>query len=170
MAYQANQKRFRPRSTVTIAEELRGEQHNLYSKILVGIDGSDSSRRALEHALFLEEKCGSSVTAVHIVSVPPSIYGDSPNAALKLLERLERNGHEILRGAKELAEARNLVITTVMIERADPADELLKLGDRGKYDLIVLGSRGLNSIKKFLLGSTASKVSEHAKCPVLTVK
>jgi nucleotide-binding universal stress UspA family protein len=142
----------------------------MFSKILVGIDGSDFSLRALEHALFLKEKCGSSVTAVHVVPLPPAMYGDDPSAAMKFLEYLETNGQKILSKAKELAEKKNLVIATVMIERADPADEILKLSEKDDYDLIVLGSRGLSGIRKFLLGSVSSKVNEHAKCAVLTVK
>lgn len=142
----------------------------MFSKILVGIDGSDFSLRALEYALFLQEKCGSSLTVVHVVPLPPAVYGDDPSAALKLLEHLETNGHEILRRAKELGEKRKLVVKTMMIERADPADAILKLSKRDSYDLIVLGSRGLSGIRKFLVGSVSSKVNEHAKCAVLTVK
>ena len=96
------------------------------------------------------------------------MYGDNP--PLNFLEHLEIKGQEILRKVKEVAEKRNLVVTAVMLERADPADEILKLSERDSYDLIVLGTRGLSGIRKFLLGSVSSKITEHAKCAVLTVK
>jgi nucleotide-binding universal stress UspA family protein len=144
-------------------------QHHIFSKVLVCIDESDLSLRAFEHALFLQQTCGSSVTAVHVVTIPLGIYGDYAGPALKLLENLQTNGQEILTKAKELAKERNLVIATTMVEGSDPAREIIQLSEKDGYDLIILGRRRLSGIRKLLLNSMSNEVSEHAKCAVLTV-
>jgi hypothetical protein len=65
----------------------------------------------------VEEKCGSSVAVVHVIPVPPAMHGDNPPP--NFLEHLEVMGREILRKAEDVAENKSLVITIVMLERAD---------------------------------------------------
>jgi nucleotide-binding universal stress UspA family protein len=55
------------------------------------------------------------------------------------------------------------------LEIGVPSDKIVETAEKGKHDLIVLGSRGLNPVKRFLLGSVSDDVSQKAKCSVLIV-
>lgn len=60
--------------------------------------------------------------------------------------------------------------TTTKLLIGDPADMILRESVEGSFDLIVIGSRGLGSVKEFILGSVSYKVVSHSKIPVLVVK
>ena len=80
-------------------------------------------------------------------------------AGKAIVERGKRQSHE--KGVKA-------VHTTVL--DGDPAKEILACATRNKVDLVVMGSRGLGTLKKLVLGSVSRKVSENAECSCLTVK
>ena len=54
--------------------------------------------------------------------------------------------------------------------KGDPSEEIPKIANEEKYDLVVMGNRGLSGIKGFLLGSVSDKVSRSSECPVVIVK
>jgi len=56
------------------------------------------------------------------------------------------------------------------MEQGRPADKIIETATKGKYDIIVIGSRGLGGIKQLLLGSVSDRFSDKAPCPVLIVK
>jgi nucleotide-binding universal stress UspA family protein len=62
-----------------------------------------------------------------------------------------------------------LTISKLLIN-GRPADEIVKLANQDKFDLIVMGSRGMGRIKEFFLGSVSDRVADEAHCPVLLVK
>jgi nucleotide-binding universal stress UspA family protein len=56
------------------------------------------------------------------------------------------------------------------LEFGNPAETIINVAEKGKYDLIIVGKRGLSTVKRFFLGSVSDDVSHHAKCSVLIVR
>jgi len=137
----------------------------MVKKILVGLDFSEHSRRALSKAVAWGRTLGVPVTAVHVVELPsvasysmyasmgdPSWFHDAkPKAGLLMDTWLA-----------PYAEVQPLILTGA------PAEELMGAAD--KETLIVLGQVGHSALEHLLFGSTAAKVVRHAPCDVLVVR
>jgi len=144
----------------------------LFSKILVALDGSEFSLKALEFAIDLAKKYRSQLILVHVVI--RQIYAINPPeagilAGTAIVRELEAEGKAILARGEETVKAQEIPVET-RLRQGVPAEELLHAAADEKVDLLVLGSRGLSQAKAFLLGSVSDKVSHHAKCPALIVR
>jgi len=144
----------------------------LFSRILVALDGSDYSLKALNFAVDLARKYQSQLVLVHVVM--RQIYAINPPeagilAGTAIVRELEAEGKAILAKGEETVRAQGLPVE-IRLRQGVPAEELLRAAGEEKADLMVLGSRGLSQVKAFLLGSVSDKVSHHAKCPVLIVR
>lgn len=144
----------------------------MFSRILVGLDGSEYSLKALEFAIDLAKKYHSQLVLVHVVL--RQTYAINPPeagilAGTSIVRELEAEGRAILAKAEETVKAQGLPVE-VRLRQGVPAEELLRASVDEKADLLVLGSRGLSQVKAFLLGSVSDKVSHHAKCPTLIVR
>jgi len=106
------------------------------------------------------------VTVIHVVAT--RVYAVTEVGVL-ISKDLEKEGKEILKRSQELASSLG-ISTNIKLASGVPAEEVLHFADSEKFDLIVMGSRGLSGVKAFLLGSVSDKVSHHAKCPVLIVR
>jgi len=142
----------------------------LFSRILVALDGSPYSKKALDHAISLAKTCGSTLTVVHVVHRRVYVAEAADFiATARLIHDMEEQGERILEEAKGAAQSVGIGVDTIMVHGI-PAEEILKKSDVEKCDMIVVGSRGRTAVKAFLLGSVSDKVSHHAKCPVLIVR
>ncbi|MGB9022297.1 MAG: universal stress protein [Candidatus Bathyarchaeia archaeon] len=144
----------------------------MFSRILVGLDGSDYSLRALDFAIDLAKKYQSQLVLVHVVM--RQIYAINPPeagilAGTAIVRELETEGKTILTQGEEKVKAQGLPVEA-RLRQGVPAEELLRAAADEKADLMVLGSRGLSQVRAFLLGSVSDKVSHHAKCPTLIVR
>lgn len=143
-----------------------------YRTIVVGTDGSDSSMKAVEKAGALA--AGADSKLVIACAYFPSDPRDVESAADTLGEdayqvRGAAPTYEILRTAKERAQAagaHNVVERSVV---GAPVESLLGLVDEVEGDLLVVGNRGLNTLTGRLLGSVPSDVARKADCDVLVV-
>lgn len=152
----------------------------VFSKILVPLDGSKTSRKALVHAIGLAKKFRSKlylVTAVDISDFPPGML-------LALLSKdkiLEKTIGQFVVAAKSVARKELLAdvaickakgVTSVYYDMVagKPVESILKFERGIRPDLIVIGSQGLHGIGRIKsLGSVSRKVSELAKCPVMII-
>ncbi len=141
-------------------------------RILVPVDGSESSMKAAEQAVSISRLCESELDFVYVVSVNGLIGGyplsDSelfPNAEL---DRIVGVGRTVLETAAERVPKDRIVRTHSV--QGEPAEKILELERSLGADLIVMGSRGLSALKSAFLGSVSQYVVENAKCPVLVVK
>ncbi|MBU2565760.1 MAG: universal stress protein [Candidatus Thermoplasmatota archaeon] len=131
--------------------------------ILVGYDGSESAKKALEKAVTLIKENDELI----VVSVVPSFDGreftiiDSDISAANAQSRV----NSAITGLKE--KGINII---GIVREGDIADEILKIGKEMKCDLIVIGHKGVSKIGKFMLGSVAEKVVRYASRPVLVVR
>ena len=135
--------------------------------ILVGIDGSESSRAALRFALAEARQRGTSVRAVGVWHVPVTAYGSAfVPANLTLREDLETAARDGLQRAIADAAAADVEIETA-VKEGQPADVLLK--EAQAAELLVVGSRGLGGFRGLLLGSVSQQCAHHAPCPLVIV-
>jgi nucleotide-binding universal stress UspA family protein len=137
----------------------------MYSKILLAVDGSEHSRKALEAALEFARLSGAEVLLVHFQE------RDISKTGVYDLET-QTEGMELVRTAEAMLEKAGVRTQAVMrpIMYGYAAQEILAEAGVFKPDLIVMGSRGLSDFIGLLLGSVAHKVMHFAPCPVLVVR
>ncbi|HIS39451.1 MAG TPA: universal stress protein [Candidatus Aphodovivens avistercoris] len=138
-------------------------------KILVAVDGSEGADRALELAQEVAEpNAEAHVDLVYVVPIP--LLDDNQAANFKsILDMMVADGKDLLAEAKEKVPAIADRTDTLIITGTNPATEIIKLIDKGGYDLMVIGSRGLSGIKAYL-GSVSHKVLNGSKVSVLIAK
>jgi nucleotide-binding universal stress UspA family protein len=129
------------------------------SSMLVCVDGSKRSIRALEFAAGLAELMNSSITLLYVQE--QRLHKASPTVAKELGER-------VLARSVGAVEKRKLRIDK-RLEIGVASDTIVEVAEKGKCDVIVLGSRGLGAVKRFLLGSVCDDVTQKARCSVLVV-
>lgn len=147
-------------------------------KILLAMDGSESSFRAAKYAIGLAKAVDSEVTLLHVLenirrggaigllarygSVRPArgFFKASQKAARKWIRKVEREAEN--NGVK--------LSTRIVIDQSSKAEEILKQAQKSKADLIIIGTRGLTKFKRIIIGSVANAVLGNARCPVLIVK
>ncbi|MCB9743090.1 MAG: universal stress protein [Alphaproteobacteria bacterium] len=145
-----------------------------YKNILVPVDLSDSSARALRRAIELARQSGGSITLLH-VGVLAHIYTDElamggPMATLFTQaseEAAKEQLHQLERMAKQ--EIPEKVPHRVMIREGYPPQEILSQVEADKHDLIAMGTHGRTGLKRALLGSVAERVIRESPVPVLIV-
>lgn len=140
-----------------------------YRAIVVGTDGSDSAGRAVEHAVDLAAADQARlviVTAYERHHAEPD--GRIP-ADVRWMTADPNEAERHARSARRTAADRGVRDVVVQALDGEPADELLEAADTFAADLIVVGSVGLTTNSRFLLGSVASSVLHHAPCDVLVV-
>ncbi|MFS0780206.1 universal stress protein [Bacillus sp. 1P06AnD] len=141
----------------------------MFKKILVAIDGSPMSDKALEAAFSFAENQGSNLLLLHVgrsVIMPPSMMVPTSE---NVYEAIKNAGEEIVRQAKEKAEAKGLHPEAEYVE-GDPAEQIVDIAKDKEADLVIIGSRGLGNFKEFMLGGVSHKVSQHVHCPILIIK
>jgi nucleotide-binding universal stress UspA family protein len=137
-----------------------------YRKILVAVDGSESSRNALLQAfrLAVDEKCWITVTSV----VPP-LTGDLDLTGVKDIHgALAKPCEEALREAERLAQEEGVLIKTVC-EEGETYERIVDLADGSNADVIVMGRRGLTKVARAMIGSVTARVIGHTQRDVLVV-
>jgi nucleotide-binding universal stress UspA family protein len=127
--------------------------------LLVCVDGSENAIKALDYSAKLAKKMGSSITLLNVQE--RRLYDSSPKTA-------EEFGERVLSKALGAVRERKLKVDK-QLEFGVPSDVIAEVAEKGKHDLIVLGSRGLGTISRFLLGSVSDDVSHKAKCSLLLV-
>lgn len=145
----------------------------MYKKILVPADGSPKSDLALQEGVRLAKTLSAEIVVFHVVPEIPAIitpYANHLAGSVKdLVEELENTGAGILKKAQEKFAEDGLNLQT-KLSRGDAAMEICNEAREGRYDLIVMASRGLGEIKGFLMGSVSSRVVRHATCSVLIIR
>ncbi|MDG6904195.1 MAG: universal stress protein [Nitrososphaerota archaeon] len=137
-------------------------------KILIPVDGSESSSRAIDYALLLAKKLQASVVFVHVIEFPSisSRYA----LATELQEEVRREGVKLLKDSLAMAVSAGVVSAKEVLVYGDPADMILSILKQESCDSIVLGKRGLGRLDRLLMGSVSDKVTKLANVPVTIVR
>lgn len=141
----------------------------MFTNILVPIDGSDNSYRALDAALLLSEKLGSNITVIHVMEEVPITHIGSEKMLNELLKAYKKENQDILLKCTEIANQKGLTIKTLLLQ-GNPASTILDYNKKEKFDLVIMGSRGLGKFKELILGSVSSKIVHHSPCAVLLIR
>jgi nucleotide-binding universal stress UspA family protein len=148
----------------------------LIKKVLVAVDGSENSLRALSFALDLAEKYAASVLIVSVFQLPamysspddPLVYSSSRAAFIKDLRRLHEGNL-----AKAVDEARRLkpgMEVSAELKEGEPAAQIVEAAKEGGFDVIVVGHQGLGRLSEVFLGGVSERVAHLASCAVVIVK
>ena len=155
----------------------------MFGNILVPLDGSEHSLGALEIAIQIAKKFDGKITLIHIYSVtirpvimpepttltPPMIPAMTPAEVSKAVEATRKAGASILTDGEQKVKAEEVQVETLLKE-GHTVQEIIRTAKEGKFDLIVIGGRGISKIRELLLGSVTDGVIHHAPCPVLVIK
>lgn len=149
------------------------------SKILVPIDGSEPSRKALELAIDLATRYESEICLVNVIptyqlchwlTVSGGIYcSDSMFVPSVIMREWEKESKSLLISTLTLVQSAGIESYAV-IGRGYPANEIVRIAREEKADLIVIGSNNPNILVRLLFGSISQDVARKALCPVLIVK
>jgi nucleotide-binding universal stress UspA family protein len=139
----------------------------MYRKILVALDGSEHSIRALQQAAVLAHAFDAPLILVHAYPATSDLLGYSDYS--RLVARRKEKGQDLIEEMRSELKDPKLVIEEDLLEGPE-AEAILNAAEAHEAGLIVLGSRGLSAVKGWLLGSVSRKVSHLAKCPVLLVR
>ena len=141
-----------------------------FQKILVPVDFTEASERALDHGIELAKQFGSSLTLVHVYSLPVYNFPDGsfiPTA--EVIASLASAAQQQLDAWVSKRRASGVEIRGEL-RSGSPAEEICKLANEVGADLIVIGTHGRGLLGRALLGSVAQNVIRHATQPVLTVR
>jgi nucleotide-binding universal stress UspA family protein len=135
-------------------------------KILVPIDNSPNSIRGLKKAVYLARQCGASITAFHVLELPVLSVIHISNA---MLEKGIKKADKIISKSIKLSDKEEIGVD-YKTTSGRPGPEIVKFAQKNKFDLIVIGARGLGSGKELFLGSVSSYVIHKSKIPVFLVR
>jgi nucleotide-binding universal stress UspA family protein len=138
-----------------------------FERILVAIDGSESSDRAFAKALELAALTGAKLTALAVEGPLPA-YAATVGEVDEVKREKDAFFSALAAAARADAEQAGVDVE-VAVRPGHPAELIPRAAREGDHDLIVLGHRG-HFVRDRLLGSTADRVAEHAHCPVMIVR
>jgi nucleotide-binding universal stress UspA family protein len=124
----------------------------VYRSILVASDGSSTAQKAVDRAVELASASGASVTILTVG--PPPTSGEVVAAE----------------AARVVAPTAGAIEVRTKVDNGDPAELIVDEAERGGYDLLVVGNKGMTGATRFFLGSVPNKVSHHAPCALLIVR
>jgi nucleotide-binding universal stress UspA family protein len=156
----------------------------IFQKILVALDGSEHSKRSLETAIEIAKNLNSKLVlftvhhdtlapvtspemAVHLSGTIPD--GPSPELAEMVNEAAHDYDKKFLAEDEAKVRSEGIEVETELAE-GDAVTEIVKKSKEGEFDLIIMGARGMSTIKKIFIGSVSDGVIKKAPCPVLVVK
>jgi nucleotide-binding universal stress UspA family protein len=138
-------------------------------EILVPIDFTETSERALDYAVDLAKRLGANVTVMHAYELP--IYGFPDGALVASVDvatRISQASQEGLDAALEKRQGSGVALRAILRD-GPPAEEIATVALEQKADLVVLGTHGRRGLRRAIMGSVAEEVVRACTCPVLTV-
>lgn len=146
----------------------------MYKRILVALDGSETSTRALTAALNLARQGGGRVRLVHVVEELAYLGGFDPYGASSgdLVKVIRENGAKVLQGGLDAAGSAGVEADTVLVDDFGQRlpEAMADAARDWKADLIVVGTHGRRGMGRVLMGSGAEQIIRLAPVPVLVVR
>lgn len=145
----------------------------MFTRIVVGTDGSDTARQAVGEAIDIAKLSGATLSIVSAYASTSSRRSESEQREAPADVAYELGPREdinlVLDSAAAAAKKEGIDAQTHPVE-GDPAEAILNVAEQTKADLIVVGNKGMAGARRFLLGSVPNKVSHHAPCSVIIVR
>jgi len=145
----------------------------MYQKILVPVDGSDTSLAGLQHAILLAKDQQAAVCLLHVVH--DYLLADGRHGIVKsgeLLRELRERGEEILKDAAALAARQGVASDQQIVESpmGPVGAAIAEFAERLPADLIVIGTHGRRGLRRLVMGSDAEYVVRTTSVPVLLLR
>ena len=147
----------------------------LMKKILIAFDGSSQSYKAVRKGAELAKSLDLKVTLINVVPEVTINSAFDYYATLQTERLINRKGNyknnyqKKMKKAKEIMDGKG-IIAEIEMDFGNPADVLCDYAIENNFDLILIGDKGISSVKKFFLGSITDKVAHYSKISVLIVK
>lgn len=154
---------------------------DLFQKILVPLDGSEHSLRALDEGAQIAKVFSGKMTLINVYSVQPILmpvqsgpgYTNAPiftgPEVSKLMEAAKKSGNKILNDGEQRISATEVQVEKLLVE-GHAVEEIVRIANEGNFDLVAIGARGISHIREMLLGSVTDGVIHHVHCAVLVIK
>ncbi|TFE23444.1 universal stress protein [Cohnella luojiensis] len=139
----------------------------MYKKILIAADGSPHSLRAANQAMKIAVCDPETLVVIVYVLDAANVKADVLHH-WNDLDRTDLRKKRVIAVEEKAAQAGVKSVTRIL--HGEPGPAIVKYANENNVDLIVLGSRGLNGLQEFVLGSVSHKVAKRANCPVMIVK
>lgn len=141
-------------------------------KILLPIDGSDTSLKAARYAVKIAKQEKAQIVCIHAIDAPAYLSEYRTGLLLPSYHEEAKKLAEVWLGkVTEIARRESVdVKTDIVRDVVSVVDTIVNYALNENADLIILGTRGRTGLKRFLLGSVANGVVLHAHCPVLVVR
>ncbi len=148
----------------------------MYKRLLVAVDGSKQSYKALDHAVALAEKFGSELK---LLAVVPCIYhyvlSEESTCTADNIQQVRDNAqsffNDVLINAEEMVRSRHadIKVSTILM-KGRPSAIIVDVAKKEECDMIIMGSRGMGGITGLVLGSTSHRVVDSCIKPVMIIK
>ena len=151
----------------------------MYNKILLPTDGSENSKRANKHALWIADKSDADIVVLYVIDPHfPEVATILPLSTLptpdeQFYEEIRKEGNQIIDDFKQELEdikskgtCKNVNLKT-LIKEGKPSNEIIKVLKEENIDLVVMGASGRHGLDRFMLGSVTERVVREAETPVM---
>jgi nucleotide-binding universal stress UspA family protein len=141
-------------------------------KILVPIYGSECSLNAAKYAIKVAKDENADLFCIHVISSVPYGYASSPPAIDQYFKDIEEKAQSWFGKVRDMAKNEGIpeLKTETFADVKSVIESIIDYATSRDVDLIVIGTRGRTGLKRFLMGSVANGVVQHAHCPVLLVR
>jgi nucleotide-binding universal stress UspA family protein len=136
-------------------------------RIVLPVDGSEGSLRAVKRALSLARETNVDVTALHFMEFPYIASVDLSYTYPDVIEIIKKRGTEVLDEVKKQGSELRVHVKTKLVDGI-PDDEIIK--EAKKDDLIIMGCNGRTALSRILVGSVCEKVLHHSKSPAMVIR
>lgn len=141
----------------------------MINKVLIAVDGSENSERALDFALDFTEKYAASLTILNVTELSAAAYaGDSMIVVAKDLRKLHEDILE--KAVTRVKTAKPDLPVSSVLREGDPALEIVAVAKEGVFDAVIVGHQGVGKVKGIFLGSISEKVTRSLPCTVIIVR
>lgn len=144
----------------------------MFKHILVPVDGSATSFKAVDKAVDLAKAFDGKVTVIYVIDPYPftGVGTDFAYGQATYLSAASAEANDSIRAARERMEAAGVPLESTVVENHTPWRGIIETANAIEADLIVMGSHGRRGLEKMVLGSVAQRVLQHADQPVLVVR
>jgi len=139
----------------------------MFKKILLASDGSKHALRATDKAIDLAKLVDdATIEIIYVVDFEVSKSDVLHAADLKSIQHARKQ--RLQSTEQKIKEAGVNFATTIL--HGEPGPTIVSYANKNSFDIVVVGSRGLNTLQEMVLGSVSHKVAKRVECPVLIVK
>ncbi|EEI18310.1 universal stress family protein [Lentilactobacillus buchneri ATCC 11577] len=137
----------------------------MYKKILVPLDGSKNSIKALDTAIEMSKIFKAKIVVLFVVDDTKFGYETLPT---EFYEGLDSNAKKVVEYSRDRARNQGLTINGV-VEKGNPKQVIIDYAQKNSIDLIVIGKSGMNALNQLVIGSTTASIVRNANTQVLVV-